>query len=431
MKWIAIALMLCACGDAADSQLVDIADEPPGANCTAGGTAISVGFDRNGDGTLQAEDVDTVEYVCDGDDGEDGMDGDDPAPVLVETRPEDPGANCENGGVAIASGLDLDADGVLDPDEITSTSFVCDGTLGSVTVLAGPVVIQNQLDAALLGGVVEITGGLFIEAPGVEVELPDLERVGSIGALGVGARAFRAPNLVTAGTIFVPFGLDLPRLEAVTNELVIHGSAPPDAAVILPELRSVGTKLQIFTTELERFSAPKLAQIDGPLIVTGSPALGELDLSSLVSVRQIQFVEVPALVTLRLGAVVDLPGGLSLFDTGAAVLPALASLQTASSVGLSPELGHGEYVMPNLRAVGDLFVLDGEISAARFPSLQTVSGVLDIQGESIVELEMPSVTGLGTNVRVDAPSLDGCIVLAILAQANYTGPRTLETLPCP
>jgi hypothetical protein len=130
------------------------------------------------------------------------------------------------------------------------------------------------------------------------------------------------------------------------------------------------------------------------------------------------------------GPITDLPQGLQLFDVSSSVLPALATLQTASQVGFTT-MPEAELVMPNLRVVGDLGVFDDEMTAARFPMLQSVSGTFRLSGASFVDLDMPSVTALGTNVIVNASSLDGCLVLAILAQANYTGPRTLETLPCP
>lgn len=46
------------------SQLVEVVDEPAGANCPAGGRAIRIGVDLNEDGSLQEEEVDDVEYLC-------------------------------------------------------------------------------------------------------------------------------------------------------------------------------------------------------------------------------------------------------------------------------------------------------------------------------------------------------------------------------
>ena len=45
------------------SALISTADEPAGDNCENGGTAISYGNDTNGDGTLDADEVDAVEYI--------------------------------------------------------------------------------------------------------------------------------------------------------------------------------------------------------------------------------------------------------------------------------------------------------------------------------------------------------------------------------
>jgi hypothetical protein len=47
------------------------------------------------------------------------------AAVLSATRPEPAGEHCAHGGVAADSGADLDADGALDPAEVTATEYVC------------------------------------------------------------------------------------------------------------------------------------------------------------------------------------------------------------------------------------------------------------------------------------------------------------------
>jgi len=108
--------------------LLDISDEPAGANCEFGGIAIAVGTDTNGDGVLDADETTEVSYVCDGGDGIPGADG---TQTLVRTTDEPDGANCANGGVRIDYGADDSADGVLDPDEIDGTVYVCDGEDGA------------------------------------------------------------------------------------------------------------------------------------------------------------------------------------------------------------------------------------------------------------------------------------------------------------
>ena len=45
---------------------------------------------------------------------------------------ETPGTNCPNGGTKIDSGLDANANGVLDDAEISGTQYVCNGAPGAV-----------------------------------------------------------------------------------------------------------------------------------------------------------------------------------------------------------------------------------------------------------------------------------------------------------
>ncbi|RDV37611.1 DUF4397 domain-containing protein [Bradymonadaceae bacterium TMQ3] len=68
----------------------------------------------------------------DGEDGQDGEDGVDGLNSLIATEAIEPGAVCANGGVAISTGVDANANGTLDEDEIASTENVCNGVDGSL-----------------------------------------------------------------------------------------------------------------------------------------------------------------------------------------------------------------------------------------------------------------------------------------------------------
>jgi hypothetical protein len=48
------------------NSLIRTTAEPAGTNCTNGGTKIETGMDANGNGVLDAEEVDQTEYVCNG-----------------------------------------------------------------------------------------------------------------------------------------------------------------------------------------------------------------------------------------------------------------------------------------------------------------------------------------------------------------------------
>ncbi len=52
------------------------------------------------------------------------------AETLVNASAEPPGANCELGGVKIETGRDINQNGVLDPDEVEETYYVCNGEDG-------------------------------------------------------------------------------------------------------------------------------------------------------------------------------------------------------------------------------------------------------------------------------------------------------------
>ncbi|HOX46527.1 MAG TPA: hypothetical protein PK668_23185 [Myxococcota bacterium] len=112
-------------GQDGHSTLIDTADEPPGANCPTGGLLISTGLDLDDDGVLEPEEATATEYVCNGEDGEDGL------ASLVSVMDEAAGANCTEGGQAVRSGVDSNRDGLLQPEEVTATDYVCNGATGA------------------------------------------------------------------------------------------------------------------------------------------------------------------------------------------------------------------------------------------------------------------------------------------------------------
>jgi hypothetical protein len=57
------------------------------------------------------------------------------ANALTHAAPELPGANCPAGGQALQFGVDANRNGQLDANEVQSTSFVCNGTSSSAPVL--------------------------------------------------------------------------------------------------------------------------------------------------------------------------------------------------------------------------------------------------------------------------------------------------------
>ncbi|QDF08118.1 hypothetical protein BHS04_33650 [Myxococcus xanthus] len=132
MRWMwTWAMVLVAGCDGIDlRRLVEqheartrVANEPSGPNCERGGKAVLSGLDLDDDGVLDDDEVTGTEYICVT-----------PSPgILVRTRQLPPGEPCALGGQLTRAGMDLDADGILSDDEVTREVHGC---MESAPVLA-------------------------------------------------------------------------------------------------------------------------------------------------------------------------------------------------------------------------------------------------------------------------------------------------------
>ena len=112
------------------STLVTMSDEPAGTNCTGGGKLVSAGLDADGNGVLAPSEVSSTAYICNGDSGTNGTNGSNGANSLLAIVPEAAGVYCTYGGNKVSSGLDSNSNGVLDAAEISASYYVCDGAPG-------------------------------------------------------------------------------------------------------------------------------------------------------------------------------------------------------------------------------------------------------------------------------------------------------------
>jgi hypothetical protein len=127
------------------AALVLVSDEAAGPNCSAGGKKISVGSDTNGNGSLDTLEITSSDYICNGAGGNNGIN------ALVNVTTEPTGTNCSNGGLKVESGTDANGNTVLDPGEIASTSYVCNGAASVViqSITANPPVLRPGETATL------------------------------------------------------------------------------------------------------------------------------------------------------------------------------------------------------------------------------------------------------------------------------------------
>lgn len=243
--------------------------------------------------------------------------------------PEPAGDHCPAGGQRILTGIDANGDGRLAPGEILQVAYVCNRQPpATCTTLEGSVVIRNPIDWANLvqAGCTRITGTLEITAPGVT----------SLGA---------ASPLAQVG-----------RLE-------VWGS--PD----LSELRF-----------------PSLLTLDDGAILSGFPALVELQLPSLtrVGAAGLQLSGAPLLTAIDLPALSSVEGSLGLYENPRVTrvsLPALASL-------------------------GDSFTMVGmPLTTLRLPALVTAAGLYVGEAPALTSLELPVLAVAGHLILSDDPAL--------------------------
>ena len=90
--------------------------------CDAGGVEIESGIDADGDGKLDDDEVTITKIICHGETGYNSL-------VKITDEPE--GDNCAAAGKKISTGKDTNRDGTLNTDEIEDAQFICNGFDGA------------------------------------------------------------------------------------------------------------------------------------------------------------------------------------------------------------------------------------------------------------------------------------------------------------
>ena len=145
-----LALVLAVgCGedgqDAASSLIEE--SEADQEDCEHGGVVFTAGIDETGDGEIDEQTERTV--VCHGPpgaDADDGEEGDSGTDALVTTTEEEPGENCQFGGVRVDVGTDADGSGELGEDEIEDTQYFCNDNCATGEPLQFDIAIDELPD---------------------------------------------------------------------------------------------------------------------------------------------------------------------------------------------------------------------------------------------------------------------------------------------
>ena len=228
------------------------------ASCASDGASCTATTQGDGIVLLTCEDG-TTAIVESGTDGRDGVQGsaglagpagpagpDGPAGetgpqgastlTLLKMDDESAGDNCPQGGVRVSAGVDDDADGTLDADEVDEEKFVCNGDGQPVTgVLEGSIVLRNTQDMLRYSRFDTVTDTVIVESGLAFIELPALIDVGALKVDGVGwgddgfetIRRIRLTGLQQVnGDVYVNKTpqmreLELPALEAIYGDLMV------------------------------------------------------------------------------------------------------------------------------------------------------------------------------------------------------------------
>jgi hypothetical protein len=349
-----------ATGPGAASVLETTTAIPAGADCPAGGSAVSIGHDLNGNGFLDAGEVEQVTNVCNRE----------VPPTLTRVEVEPAGDHCASDGRVVKAGPDLNRNGKLDENEVTSTTYACDAS----DVFFGDFTADMWNNPAQVAALVQarvVTGTLTL-ASDANVSLPRLAMIGGDLTIAPGAP---------------PASIDLSALIQISGSLLALASNLD--ALALPALATVGGSVQIDTaSDLGRLSLPALTTVgqdvlvlDTPLLATaGLPVLSKVGGAvALVNAPVLQDVDLPALTAVsrmsvsRTGAIrVSLPGPVTLdslviADNAALAQIGLPRLVRASQVQIVRDttlrqLDLGSLVASD-RAAGALDSLDIEFTA--------------------------------------------------------------------
>ena len=187
-----------AAGSDGRPNLLAVTSEPAGANCTSGGQRIDYGIDDDGNGVLDAAEVDGTTYVCNGGNGQDGLRS------LIAVTAEPAGANCATGGQRVEYGIDDDGNGTLDAAEVDGTTYVCNGADGTsppqslLSVTAEPAGANCATGGQRIDHGIDDNGNGTLDA--VEIDGTTFICNGADGSTGqTGAQSLVAVTAETAG----------------------------------------------------------------------------------------------------------------------------------------------------------------------------------------------------------------------------------------
>lgn len=215
------------------TSLINTSDEPVGIHCPAAGVKVETGLDLNKDSQLSPEEIQNTDYICHGESDSDI------SSLLIETVPEPWGGNCFHGGKKHQIGLDKNENNILDELEIISASYSCNDNFSPDLTFHAQ--LQNPADNSQLA----IAGQFY----------------------SVKVRAFDYDDDVTVSIGSKPNWMTVKQTQP--DLLEVAGIVPPDLDVAYT-IQAIATDGNITATKNFEFTAK-----DGLLITASAEAIKE------------------------------------------------------------------------------------------------------------------------------------------------------------
>jgi hypothetical protein len=344
---------------------------------------------------------------------------------------EPPGENCPEGGLAIRSGLDGDADHALDDDEIATTTYLCDfeKTLAcdDGDVLEGVITLATSEDARRIDGVTCIDGDLVIaNNDALEIlGLSRLERVTGHVALAGNPQLATLDGLdalTRVGGTYLVQGNDLladltPIAQLARGDLaVVANEYMPDLAGLGEMTRAPGSIAIAGNPELASLGGlEQLASSAYPITIRSNRALASLSLPALQSAGALTIAD-NGLSTIAVPALSRVEGELAISNEGSLQALAVPRLATAGSVRIENNRALADVQLSALRELGGLVVADNRGLARVAAPLLGASERVELA--SLPSLKLVDLSGLEV--------VEGTLRIHDVALANLTGFTALQ-----
>lgn len=471
--------LIFSCGDSEDGMdginglniLFNISDEPSGSNCSNGGLKIEYGQDIDESNILDSSEIQGTSFICNGASADQ---------VLVITVDEPEGENCLDGGVKILVGIDDNANGTLETEEVDNISFICDGEVSAVQgktflVLSGDITNEEAaikiaqefgpntqfvsilfttqlttvdlsmatnlvevriesneaLETVDLSNLVSIDDGLDVfENSLTSIDLNSLETSRFVSFVESGLTSLDLSNLTRAASVF----FREPQLTDLSLGLVTSSTIDfEDGALTNLDLSSLvdteGLELNIFLENLSSIDINGITQAEQ--INIGSTSLTAIDMSNLVTCGRLTLFENSQLSSVNLDNLMTVDETLSI---NSSIVPNL-DLSNLTSVGRLFIGSNGNLIDVDVSKVIDAnsvsIIGNLNLMSVDFDNLETVSEDLIISSnEQLNSINLTSLVSVA-NVNIAFNELLSTLNLDDLMSSDFlmvTSNSSLNTL---